>query len=342
MTVTELKNKIKTSSFHGAYIFCGEEDYLKQYYLGQIATEVCTDESFAIFNRISFDGEEIDFAAVEEAIKSPPMFSDFKLIEWKYADLEHFSESAKEKLQTLARLTAEYTYAILVIITTPNGFNPGTSKRPSKLAARLASSFNVVNFEKSTDSQLTGWLGRHFASEGIGADASALSALIFRSGHSMQILAGEVNKLCAYAKVNGKSFVTADDVYLIASATLECDAFALSGAITDKNCTAAFTALQDLRGRRIDPGAILAMLGRAFSELVTVSMLLDDGLGLSDIESALNWNPYKIKICIAAAKRWGTEKLARASARLRELDSASKSGGISGLTPIEIFVSEYL
>ena len=342
MTVAELKNKIKSDSVGGAYIFCGEEDYLKKYYLEQISGVACPDESFAIFNRISFDGEEIDFAAVEEAIKSPPMFSDYKLIEWKYADLEHLSEREREKLLSIAELTSDYPYATVVFLTSQSGFNPGTVKRPSKLAAKLSSKFNLVNFEKCTDSQLVGWLGRHFASHGITADNNTLSALVFRSGHSMQTLAGEVEKLCAYAKANGMSAVTASEVHQIASATLECDAFALSGAITDKNRASAFLALQDLKGRRIDANAILAMLGRAFGELVTVSMLLDDGLGLSDIESVLKWNPYKIKICIASAKRWGTEKLSHATARLRELDSASKSGGISGLSPIEIFVAEYL
>jgi DNA polymerase-3 subunit delta len=158
----------------------------------------------------------------------------------------------------------------------------------------------------------------------------------------MQTLIEEVKKLCAYAKANGKSAIDSKDVAYVASPTLECDAFALSTAITDKSREKAYLAIQDLKGRRVDANAALAMLGRAFSELVTVSMLLDEGMGASDIENTLKWNSYKIKICINSAKRWGTEKLSSATARLRFLDSASKSGGVSGFTPIEIFVSEYL
>ena len=342
MTVAELKNKIRTSEIAGAYIFCGEEDYLKKYYLESFASIACPDEAFAIFNRAVFDGEEIDFAALEEAVSSPPMFGDFKLVEWKYPDLDHLTESEKGKLEALAETIKEYPYASLVLLTSAEGFDAGSIKRPSKLASRLAKSFSLVNFEKSTDAQLIGWLKRHFEKEGISADNATLSALIFRSGHGMQALASEVQKLCAYAIANGKAAITAEDVNLVASPTLECDAFALSGAITDKNRERAFLALQDLKGRRVDANAILAMLGRAFSELVTVSMMLDGGMGSADIEAALKWNPYKIKICIGSAKCWGTERLADASARLRELDFASKSGGVSGFAPIEIFVSEYL
>lgn len=341
MTAAELKNKIK-SSIGGAYIFCGEEDYLKKYYLEEMAAVAAPDEAFALFNRVVFDGEEIDFSALDEAIQSPPMFSDFKLIEWRYADFEHMSEADRKKLEELGKHVADFPYAILVFLASRDGFDAGSIRRPSKAAVRFGAIFNLVNFEKSTDTQLTGWLKRHFEKEGIKYEADVPSALIFRAGHSMQTLAQEVKKLSAYVKANRKAVLTKDDVNTVASPTLECDAFALSGAITDKNREAAFLALEDLRGRRVDANAILAMLGRAFGELVTVSMLLDEGAGAKDIENILKWSAYKIKICIASAKRWGTEKLSLATARLRELDFKSKSGGIAGFAPIEIFISEYI
>ncbi len=342
MTATELKNKIKSSDIAGAYIFAGEEDYLKKYYLSELTKIACPDEAFSVFNNTLFDGEEIDFAAVEEAIKAPPMMSDFKIVVWKYADLDALSENEKTKFEALAEMAKEYSYTVLVFLISEEGFDAGSAKRPSKSAIRFGKLFNLINFEKSTDSQLIGWLKRHFDADGIEASAETLGSLIFRSGHSMQTLIEEVKKLCAYAKANGKSAIDSADVAYVASPTLECDAFALSTAITDKSREKAYLAIQDLKGRRVDANAALAMLGRAFSELVTVSMLLDEGMGASDIENTLKWNSYKIKICINSAKRWGTEKLSSATARLRFLDSASKSGGVSGFTPIEIFVSEYL
>jgi DNA polymerase III delta subunit len=84
------------------------------------------------------------------------------------------------------------------------------------------------------------------------------------------------------------------------------------------------------------------MLARAFSELVTVGGLADEGKDASDMEQLLRWNAWKIKICIGSAKRWGTQKLTRALARLRELDAASKSGGVSGYKVIEMFICEYI
>jgi DNA polymerase III delta subunit len=84
------------------------------------------------------------------------------------------------------------------------------------------------------------------------------------------------------------------------------------------------------------------MLGRVFSELLTASLLLDEGKDAKDIEGMLGWNPYKIKLSISAAKKWSAEKLSAAVSRLSQLDAESKSGGVSGYKMIEIFICEYL
>lgn len=342
MTVTELKNKIKASDIGGAYIFAGEEDYLKKYYLSEIVNICCPDEAFSLFNRVVFDGADIDLAEIAEAVKAPPMMSDAKLIEWKYPDLDKMKESDKKTLISIAESLADYPYITLVLFSDTDGFDPGTVKRPSKNAKLFSRSFNLVNFEKSTDAQLISWLKRHFDAEGISCDAATLSALIFRSGHSMSILSEEVKKLAAYAKANTLPSITKKEVDFVACSTLECDAFALSGAITDKNRERAFTALADMSMRRVEAGAVLATLARSFGELVTVALLLEEGNDAKDIESILGWNQYKIKICINSAKKWGLARLSSATARLRELDAQSKSGGITGYKAVEIFICQYI
>ena len=342
MTVTDIKNKIKSGDIGGAYIFAGEEDYLKKYYLSEFVNICCPDEAFSLFNRVIFDGADIDLAEIAEAVKAPPMMSDSKLIEWKYPDLDKMRESDKKTLISIAESLVDYPYITLVLFSDADGFDPGTVKRPSKNAKLFSSAFNLVNFEKSTDAQLISWLKRHFDAEGIGCDADTLSALIFRSGHSMSILSEEVKKLSAYSKANTLTVITKKEVDFVASSTLECDAFALSGAITDKNREKAFFALADMSMRRIDAGAVLATLSRSFGELVTVALLLEEGNDAKDIENILGWNQYKIKICIGAAKKWGLSKLSSATARLRELDAESKSGGISGYKAVEIFICSYI
>lgn len=342
MNVSSLKEIIKSGKIGGAFIFCGEEDYLKKHYLSELAGIASPDEGFAVFNRVVFDGEEIDFSALREAISAPPMFSDYKLVEWRYPDLDRMSESERKRLFELSEYIKDYPYCTLVFLASEEGFDAGSVKRPSKLAQKLDKLFYLINFEKSTDAQLISWLKKHFDAAGVGVSREALSGIIFRCGHAMQTLKNELDKLCAYAKANSLSQIGIAEVEAVTSATLECDAFALSGAITDKNRERAFIALMDMKMRRIEAGAVMAMTVRAFSELATVAMLLEEGKGAGDIEAILKWNAYKIKICINSARSWGARRLCEAVSRLKELDAGSKSGGAAGFLPIEIFISEYL
>ncbi len=342
MDILEFKNRIKTGELSGWYIFSGEEDYLKKYYLKELKERVLTDETFAPFNYSSYDGEEVDFSAIREAIKSPPMMSDYKLIEWKFANLDALKESEKEALSELFDLKNEYQSSIFVITTTSDGFDVGTPKKPSKLATRLSKGFDILNFPKSTDSQLLAWLKKHFEAERISVDAATLSELLLRAGHSMDVLNSEVKKLCCYAKANGKNQVNCNDVSEITSPSVECDAFALSNAVTQKNAEMALVAMRDLKQRKVEPQVILAMLERVYSDLTSVALLIDEGRGAADVESIMKLHPFKAKLYINSAKKMGSARLSECLSELCEIDAASKSGGSSGYGPIEMFITKNL
>ena len=84
------------------------------------------------------------------------------------------------------------------------------------------------------------------------------------------------------------------------------------------------------------------MLERVYSDLVSVSLLLDEGRGSSDVESILKLHPFKAKLYINAAKKVGSRGLAASLAELCRIDAASKSGGVSGYGAIEMFVTNNL
>lgn len=339
MDIATLKSRLKSGEVGGWYIFAGEEDYLKRHYLGELRRAIVTDEVFSTFNHLLIDGADIDFAELKEAIKSPPMMSDYKLIEWKFANLDGLKESEKALLLDLVSLKEEYPSTVFAIMTASDGFDTGTAKRPSRLAARLSDGFDIINFSKSTDAQLVAWLKRHFDAEKISSSPAVLNALVFRSGRSMEVLVEEVNKLSAFVKSAGREELLISDVESVASSTHESDAFLFSNAVIERNIGKAFAALSDLKQRRVEPQIVLAMLERTYSELLAASMLMDEGGGVAEIESILKFHPFKAKLYASSAKRAGTKRLAEASAELRRIDASSKSGGLSGYGPIEMFIT---
>ena len=342
MDLQSFKTSLKNGQLNGVFILGGEEDYLVKYYLGQIRQAVAPEEAFAVFNNPVFDGEEIDFSQIAEAIKSPPMMADTKLVEWRHADFSKLKEDGLSSLEEICEICREYSYATVVFTADEEGLDFGTPKRPSAFVKRFDKQLNILQFEKSSENQLYAWLKKHFDAHGITVDLETVKALVFRTGRSMTPLAAEVEKLSALAHARGRDRVTPADVEEVCASTPECDTFALSNAILDRSRQKAYFALEDMKSRRVDPMVIMGMVARTYDDLCAVSHLLDEGLGFSDIGDTLKMNEYKLKIYSTAAKRYGHERLTQIVRDLAKTDADSKYGGISGYTAIELFISKNL
>ena len=342
LDLKDFNTGLKSGELGGIYVFAGEEEYLKKYYLGELRSAVLTDEAFAVFNNPVFDGEEIDFSAIFEAVKAPPMMSDFKLIEWRHADFTALSEKGLLSLEELVALCKEYPYATVAFLTLPDGLDFGVGKRQSKFMARFDNMLKILRLDKSGDKQLLGWLKRHFDSRGVEVSLEVLNALVATSGRSMNVLVGEVEKLSALAHSRGQASLSVKDVAEVASPVPESEAFALSNAISDKNRAAAFSALFEMKSRRVEPTVIIGMISRSFSELASVGALAAEGLGAADIATALGMAPFKVGLSLNGAKRFGNEALKKALAEIARVDAESKFGGLSGYTAIELFIAKYL
>ena len=342
MDINGFKSKIKSDNPAGVYVFAGEEDYLVRHYLSVLRDAVGVDPAFAIFNNPTFDGAEIDYAALTDAVKSPPMMSDFKLIEWRHASFSSMREADYEAMEDLLKIASEYEYSVLAFTATADGLDFGTPKKPSRFVKTFGDRINLLRFDRSTENQLYSWLKKHFDAEGVSVSLDTLRALVFRSGRTMDVLKHEVEKLSALAHARGLSTITSEHVAEVCSSTPECDTFALSNAITDRSKPAAYTALEEMKNRRLDPMMAMGMIARTFDELAVVSAMLEEGRGAADIEKLLKINPYKLKIYVSASKRYGADRLASIVSTLARVDADSKFGGITGYTAVELFISQNL
>lgn len=80
MSVDALKKKIKSGKLGGAYLFYGDEEYLKDHYLGQLRRAVETS-SLPEFNHIVFEEKDMRFSDLGDALETLPTMANFKLIE---------------------------------------------------------------------------------------------------------------------------------------------------------------------------------------------------------------------------------------------------------------------
>ncbi len=339
MTVNELNERIKSGNLAGAYLFAGEEDYLKKFYLSKLRDAVVTDGSLAPFNHVVYDGEELNIAALTDAVKAPPMMSDYKLVEWRYPTLTSLKEDTAAALEELLKIREEYGYSVLAFIVSDEGVELGTGKKPSKFEARFGNMLSIIRLDRSSDAQLAVWIRRHLDAEGVKYSPDLPGALLFRSGRSMQALKNEIDKLTALAKARGTE-LSVGDVELVATPTTECDTFAFSNALLARDKQAALSALADMKARRVDPTVIIGMTSKVVCDLVNVASLSEEGMNPRDIAKALSMNEYKLGLYLSAAKKLGIDKAHALLSELAHVDVASKFGGIGGYTAIELFLMQ--
>lgn len=343
MTESELKARIKQGSLGGCYILTGEEDYLKRYYLSEIEKAVITDDSFAFFNHVVYDGAAVNFAAVSDDIKAPPMMADYKLIVWKYPAFTKMKSEDLEAFTQVLALLKEYDNVVLLFLAGEGEPDLGNPKKSSSFVGRFGEDVNIIKFDKKTsEGELLGWLSRHFAAEGVTASANVMRALLFRSGHNLSVLNDEVIKLSLFAKANGRDTVTERDVEEVASSTPECDTFALSNALCERNKQAALLALSEMKLRRVDPIIIMSMIAKTMTELATASIMLADGMNAEDITAATKMHPKRTPHVINAARRFTKEHAVKIVAELLRVDTGAKYGGVTGYTAVELFITKCL
>ncbi len=329
MTVAELKKCLASGAPQGLFLFAGEEDYLKRHYIGEFRRAIITDEGLAPFVHFVFDGAEIDFGALVDAVRTPAMFSDGKLIEWHGAILEGAKEKTLEALKELAEAVKENEGTALVITVTPEGLDVGTDRRPTKLFESLGGMMHAVAFFRSGDRELCGWIGRHFAAEGVRYTDGLPMALIERVGHSMEILASEIEKLVCFAKANGLEGVGEGEIEKVCVRTVESDAFSFTNALLDGKTEEAYRFLFDMERRKVDPILALGQVARLYGDMLSVALLAEEGMTATEAAKRLRMHEYKAGLYLRAAKKCGIPTLERNLALCAEIDAAMKSGTAS-------------
>ena len=343
MNITDFKARLKAESPAGWYIFAGEEDYLKKFYLSELRRTVLGEEDMGlgVFNHVVFDALDMDVGALAEAIESPPMMQEYKLIEWRFANFSAMRDNEiKAFTEKIFPLKEDYPWAIFAIMTTEDGFDTGTEKRPSKLFKTLSEGFDILTFPKSTDTQLLSWLKKHFDAEGISADKGPLNTMLLRIGRSMEVLNNEVIKLSVYLKANERTTLTSEDVELVCPSSAESDAFAIQNAVIEGNAKKAFRALSDMKNRRTEPQIIIGMLAKTYSSLSCVALLADEGRGFDEIQKISGLASYPLGLYLNAYKKLGTQKISESLKALIKADASSKQGGIAGYQAIELFITQ--
>ena len=319
-----------------AFVFFGEEDYLKAAAVKAVREQLCPDPAMAFFNDITIDATDYTADKLLSAMAPPPMMSETRLVVLRGFNLNGMKAGELDGLLDALSELPEYDFNCIILYVAADLFDVGRlPKAPSALFKRISAVATPVEFNAPSGARLARWVGRHFAHRGVNAPPLVCNELIARAGSSMFVLANEVEKLSAFVGSEGRTEVSVSDVQTVASRATLSGAFALSNAILSGNAEAALEALAALRFERVKPEVVLGEISNTLFDLMTLRVLFDAGRSEQEAAAALKMHAFRVSLYRKALARIPDARLRRVIALTARADLEIKSSRTKDYLPIE-------
>ena len=345
---TLLKDALKAKSgLSGAWLLCGQEEYLSRYYLELVRKKVIPDPDMGYFDHIRLSGSEaggresFDAPAslaekLRDACSGLPVMNEGKLVEITEPCFLSMSQSALNDFCGVIASLSDYPYVTVVLACAEEEFPTDRRAQTGALWRALeGAGMNIVPFARQNEQKLGAWCARHFAHEGITADSTVISAMLHRCGNSMSALSGEMQKLCYYEKAHGRTAVSAEDVLLVASQTEEAKEFGVQNAVRARDVSALLRECAVEKHAKGDPAVIFFQISSAVSEIQRVRSALADGMPREEIMRAFKIREYPLMLDEQAGNRYSQAELNALMTLCAETDCALKSSPVDGFLLVE-------
>ena len=321
----DFRKEIKNAPRAG-YLFFGDEDYLKAFSIRHAREVLCPDPTFAFFNEMRLDAMDFTPDKLLDALMPMPMMAERKLITLNGINFNTMRANELDALCDVLSTLPEYDYNVLIINVAADCLDLGYfPKKPSTAYTKLAEHLVPVQFERCTNAKLAAWIQKHFAHNGVDAAPDFCAAMPDYCGHSMFVLANEIDKLCFYTLSHGQKTATVENMRYVCTPATEYDAFAFTNAIMEGRLETALGILADYRMRRVEPIMILSEVTGVICDMLAVRSMTAEGTPTAEIASALKMrSDFRVKLYQKSLRNTSEKRLRRALEACNAADSSLK------------------
>ncbi|MDF9295460.1 DNA polymerase III subunit delta [Geobacillus stearothermophilus] len=322
--------------FSPLYLLYGSEPFLLTETYDRLVKAALSEEERE-WNLAVYDCEETPVQAALEEAETVPFFGERRVILVKNpyfftAEKDKEIEHDLAKLETYFRAPAPFS---IVVFLAPYD-KLDERKRITKLAKEQC---EVVAAAPLQEAELRAWVRRRLESQGASVTEEAIELLLQRAGTRLSALANEIDKLALFAGPGG--VVDEAAVEQLVARTPEENVFALVEQVARRDIPGALQTFYDLLEHNEEPIKILALLASHFRLLAQVKWLAQTGYGQTQIASALNVHPFRVKLALAQAARFSDAELTEAITELAAADYDVKSGAMDRRLAVELLLMRW-
>lgn len=332
----------------GAFLFFGEDDYLKERALSKLRERILSAEGFELFNHfdISFSGasnlsrDEL-FASLSDAVDALPMMQEQKLIEIHDLNVDKLNAAEMGYLTDACKKAGEDT--VMIIFCRENELDCGYRFEVQANFVKLSGAAKPVRFQTLPKARLASYAKKYLLKEDIKMSDGAASTLCDMCACKMMALTGELSKLSAYYSTvtDGEKIVNEADVRRICSETTgEETPFALVDAMQKWKLVGVLEVLRTMRDQREEPVVVVSKMAKVYMEMLFIKSLMITGMNAQDISKKMKMNAFRVEKFVLSLEKAPITVIENAIKEIYELDLALKSTQSDPWLLIELFVAK--
>lgn len=328
----KLKKQLKDGNLSPLYVMYGEEEFLRELYVGRIADSV-PDGGLPEFNHIKLDGSDVPFSEYDDAWESFPMMTDKKLIHIKDSGIfsskrgqgGYSTEEKKEFWTEKLNRIAEDTVVI---------FDEESVDKRSSLYKAAAKAGVVIEFKYLSEADLVTWVVKQCLNAKKRMSKENALYLITLCDPGLGNINNELNKLLDFC---GEE-IYRTDIERVVSKSMQVIVFELTDAIMAGNTRKAMTTLSDLKTSKESAFNLLYIMLSSFEKMLHAKLM--KGASQKEIASELGVAPFIARKYMDSALGFDEKSLVYMVKRVAEIDMQIKEGRIDQWNALEQYVME--
>jgi len=182
----------------------------------------------------------------------------------------------------------------------------------------------VLEYPAPAEGQLPQWLAQEAARRGAVLGLADARLMVQRCGDNQSILLSELEKLQIY--VDDRP-VTAEDIRLLTTPTVEASIFDLLDSLALGRGSAAFSAADDLLAAGERTEVLFYRILRHFQQLSRVAAMKDEGMSREAVQAELKMKTFPVRKLMEQSALLGTDGISRRLAVLADTDARIKGLG---------------
>ncbi len=307
------------------YVFYGEEAYRRETALSFIRKRLIPDGG-ALWDLIEL-GEKTNDDAISEAVSTPPVLAEKKLVIVRGFD--------PVKNDIPATIQALNEACCLVFVLESESWKPDKRTKNYKAVSKAGV---FAEFTLASGEELAGFVARCFADRGHTISREEIEYFCFLCSPRMGELLLEIDKVSAYASAER---IRREEIDAVATRAVEARVFEMCDALTGGNYARALDMLSDLETAGEAPIAVMAIIARQFRQLYAARMAFDRRMSERELMELLSLRFASIARRISAsAARIPLAHLRRVLLLCMETDTALKSSRAQPYETLRLFIMQ--